>query len=387
MIFLRNFLLLFFVVFISFFYSGKNSFPRTAVYYKRARVLLERIDSDYRNGNYKKVLEESGKFLEKFGDSAYFPSVVWLGEKSAGKISGDCSVFEKKLESYSGFGKKEIKAKFDCPDYPVSSKFRPGRYFFLNLPGVKKQKEYLEEKGIVNRRETSLFAVPSEIVYLLRYPKNLLAGYFDFKPEFPCFVFSGSGNYHHLSYFLIRQMEFPVTVIIFDAHTDYRDETEHAFDCGSWVGEMLKLKNVKKVVLIGTDTDRDYYWRNIMFRIPRNAEILQKGDVSKIYAGKFKRIKLGSIHDDFEIPTKSVYFSFDLDCLGKKYIETDWGNGKMTPDEILAIVVRILRKHKFAGADFCAIKNPPDEKSLKTLAKIVKKMASEGVLGRLPAGR
>jgi len=367
----RNIVLAFVVVLISFTGSGNFSFPKNSRYFAGASTALRRLHSAYVEGKYGDVFLAAETFAKKFGDSSYLPSAVWLGINSAKRTGADYGVLTRKLKKFKGHGKDAALADFKPrPPPPV---FNPDKKFiFVGFPGVKEQMDYLIGKKILKAGDCGFTGVSQEAELLLRYPEKLLNDFFQFGAENARVVFTGSGDYHHLSYFLVSKLRVPVTVVVFDAHTDYRSTKENAFDCGSWVRELLKLENVKKVILIGIDTDKRDYYGNNSFRFPESAQIIQKGETDRVYAGRFRRISLGSLNEPLDIPTEDVYVSIDLDCLADEFITTDWGNGNMTVKEICDIYAKIKATRRIAGVDICAIKPPPDLKSLETFSRLVK---------------
>ena len=66
-------------------------------------------------------------------------------------------------------------------------------------------------------------------------------------------TFLGSGDFHHISSNLINQFNQPCSLIVFDYHPDW-DILPPRKGCGSWVSEVLKNKNIKKIILIGVSS-------------------------------------------------------------------------------------------------------------------------------------
>ena len=380
----RNVVLAVAVFLISLAGSGNFSFPGNRRYFSGASNALCRLHSAYVEGKYGDVFSEAAAFAKNYGKSSYFPAVAWLGINSAKRTGTDYGVLKHKLEKFQGYGKEYSLGNFEPAARPPVFK-SDKKFIFLGLPGVKEQMDYLIGEKILEAGDCGEAGVPQEAEFLLRYPENLLNDFLEFDAKNARVFFNGPGNYHHLSYFFVSKIRTPVTVVVFDAHTDFRftplernfltgETPENVFDCGSWVIELLKIENVKKVILIGIDTDKRDFYGNNSFRFPETAQIIQKGETDRVYAGRLRRISLGSLSDAPVIPTDDVYVSFDLDCLSDAFITTDWGNGNMTAEEICDIYGKIKASRRIVGIDICAIKNKPDSKSLKTLAYLVKRL-------------
>ncbi|MFH1957541.1 MAG: arginase family protein [bacterium] len=367
----RNVVLAVAVFFISLAGSGSFSFPGNRRYFSGASIALRRLHGAYVEGKYGNVFSAASAFAENYGKSSYFPAAAWLGINSAKRTGADYGGLTDKLKKFQGYGKEYSLGNFEPAAKPPVFK-SDKKFIFLGLPGVKEQMDYLVGEKILEAGDCGFAGVSQEAEFLLRYPENLLNDFLEFDAKNARVFFNGPGNYHHLSYFFVSKIRTPVTVVVFDAHTDFRETPENAFDCGSWVMELLKIENVKKVILIGIDTDKRDFYGNNSFRFPETAQIIQKGETDRVYDGRFRRISLGSLSGAPVIPTEDVYVSFDLDCLSDAFITTDWGNGNMTAEEICDIYGKIKASRRIVGVDICAIKNPPDLKSLKTLAHLVK---------------
>ena len=190
--------------------------------------------------------------------------------------------------------------------------------------------------------------------------------------ETPRICFNGSGNYHHLSFFLLKNIRRPFALVVIDAHTDYRKLAEDAFDCGSWVMRAMALENVKETHLAGIKIEKKWRYTNNLFRFPEGVEILAAEKNKKVYLGGFKSRSFKDISAAPLIEAEDVYISIDLDSLGGNFVSTEWGNGYLTVKNITDFIGEIKRKHRIIGYDICGLTASPDRKSLETLASIVK---------------
>jgi len=196
----------------------------------------------------------------------------------------------------------------------------------------------------------------------------------------------GSGDFHHLSQLLISQFMAPLSVIVFDFHPDW-DKLPPRLGCGSWVSESLKNPNIVKFILAGvssTDISTGYlesanlgslrdnrveiypysHDPSLVFlrRIPQNISLKVRNFIlfKMIYWSQLKgRELLGFFASLLEhLPVKRVYISIDKDCLRKEYALTNWEEGLMSLDELLAVLKLIKEKLEIVGADIVGDYSP-----------------------------
>jgi len=150
-------------------------------------------------------------------------------------------------------------------------------------------------------------------------------------------TFIGNGNYHYVTYFFMREIKEPFSLILFDNHTDAKlpEDLSGLLTCGSWVNEAVKLPNVKKVFLIGVDAERE-----LPLREYRDKIVLWpvSGDEGELISA---------------IPTKNVYISIDKDVLDRNFAATNWDHGTMHLRNLLKILRTIIRKKHVLGMDVC----------------------------------
>lgn len=80
----------------------------------------------------------------------------------------------------------------------------------------------------------------------------------------PDATFLGSGDFHHVSYLLIRRLEStrPFQVLVFDNHPDNM-RYPWGIHCGSWVHHLCRLPFVSRVTVIGI-TSSDIRWTHLL---------------------------------------------------------------------------------------------------------------------------
>lgn len=199
-------------------------------------------------------------------------------------------------------------------------------------------------------------------------------------------TFIGSGDFHHISEILINRFDQPISVIVFDFHPDWTVWPPR-FSCGSWVNEILKKKNVSKLVLIGTSSndisnfniqtgnlsslknDRVEIYpythqSSLAFfkKIPPNASMeINRGVLfNRIFWNELKDKNLAGFIQTLlnRIPAKKVYISIDKDCLNNNYAITNWEEGKLSLEELLLMLKLIKQNMDIIGLDICGDYSP-----------------------------
>jgi len=118
-----------------------------------------------------------------------------------------------------------------------------------------------------------------------------------------------TGDYHYLSKLWMEKIDEPFVLALFDNHPD---DQPGAFgdllSCGSWVQSARKGLPMM------------------------NADYLNTGAIPG------------------DLP---VYLSIDLDVMPGQFARTDWDQGEMSPESLLAAIDEIARGHRILGADIC----------------------------------
>jgi arginase family enzyme len=150
-------------------------------------------------------------------------------------------------------------------------------------------------------------------------------------------VFIGSGNYHYVSYLLLKEMKEPFTLLLFDHHTDMGNEQDSLISCGSWVSYALKdVPFLEKVVMIGSSN------------LQQGPHLSSKVTIfSNDYHSISPKLLLSNIQ------THSVYISIDKDVLCRDDAVTNWDQGTMKLSFLLECLDYILSHKKVVGVDVC----------------------------------
>lgn len=194
----------------------------------------------------------------------------------------------------------------------------------------------------------------------------------------PLLCFMGSGDFHHISTYLLARAlalhDESATLIHFDNHPDWVkfDKGTH---CGSWINRALEYPQVKKVITVGVCSHdlRLPEWKGA------NLSLLSQGllelypydhapsrvqhdyGINPSFEHKSHHLHWNTIRAAGEenfidhllsrIKTKAVYVTVDKDVLAREDAITNWDQGCMRLGYLLSLIKEISRHHTFIGAD------------------------------------
>lgn len=186
--------------------------------------------------------------------------------------------------------------------------------------------------------------------------------------DLPPFVVFGSGDFHHVTGLLLRNIQERVHVISFDNHPDW-DIRPPKWGCGGWVNRALELPHVEHVSVWGCG-NFECWWPCQVFG-NRRAERAGLLDVhpwcdGRDPAGRTRRGAIASSDwrekwrsyvQSLDVP--AVYITIDIDCLQPADAVTNWENGRFSVDDV-RWAVELLRTHaRLVGADLCGAYSTP----------------------------
>lgn len=126
-----------------------------------------------------------------------------------------------------------------------------------------------------------------------------------------------TGDYHYLSAILMERVTEPFALLLLDHHTDRQPlafEAPGMLSCGSWV-----------------------QWAEEHIPLMRAAVTIGAGPAQD-----------AAVPEDLP-----VYVSLDLDVLSDDVFTTDWDQGSMSYDEMLASITAHCRAHRVLCVDIC----------------------------------
>jgi len=177
-------------------------------------------------------------------------------------------------------------------------------------------------------------------------------------------VFTGSGDFHHLTWPLIQRLRpvTPVQVVVLDNHPDNM-RFPFGVHCGSWVRRVAMLPSVSHVHVLGItskDIGAAHAWENYLTPLIRGKLTYWSIGVD---TGWSKRLGLEKAFRGFESPAAMVdafvesqrtqtapsYLSIDKDAFSAEVAQTNWDQGLLQVDHALGLIHSL--RHGLVGSD------------------------------------
>ena len=188
-------------------------------------------------------------------------------------------------------------------------------------------------------------------------------------------TFYGSGDFHHLSFSLLKRFSRPLSVIVFDQHPDW-DATSPFPCCGTWVGEALRLPHVQRVIVLGAgseDLGGAQLWRGHRAALAcgrleifpatlgrslwpvLRPQTLASGQRSGAWMkwNTLERVGWEAALAGViaRLPTSDIYISVDKDCLREREAISNWDAGELALPDVCVAIERLRRERNLVGAD------------------------------------
>ena len=183
-------------------------------------------------------------------------------------------------------------------------------------------------------------------------------------PADPGPVFTGSGDFHHVSLLLIERLaeRGPLDVIVLDNHPDNM-RYPWGIHCGSWVSHVAALPFVRHVQVMGIGSS-DVTLRHAL---ENRLLPLLRGRLSYWCVGNAigwaRHVGLGSAMRNFDSAgamlqafaeqqagsRRPVYLSVDKDVLSTRVARTNWDQGELRESHVVEVVSLLARR--LAGCD------------------------------------
>lgn len=124
-----------------------------------------------------------------------------------------------------------------------------------------------------------------------------------------------SGDFHYLSLVWMEKIDRPFALLLLDNHSDDQPVAfdENLLSCGSWV----------KVA------------RETLPMLRHVCHVRERGDAVDLPQG---------------LP---VYVSLDKDVMSREYARTDWDQGDLSLEEVMAVISSAAASHELIGVDVC----------------------------------
>ena len=169
-------------------------------------------------------------------------------------------------------------------------------------------------------------------------------------------VFTGSGDFHHLSWPLIarRQPGRKFQVVVLDNHPDNM-RFPFGVHCGSWVRRVAALPMVSHVHVLGitsADIGGSHAWENYLTPLLRGQLTYWSIGVDTGWA---RRLGLARAFRGFDTPAAMVdafvesqrtqtapsYLSIDKDVFAPEVAHTNWDQGQLLTGHALALIASL----------------------------------------------
>jgi hypothetical protein len=166
-------------------------------------------------------------------------------------------------------------------------------------------------------------------------------------------VLMGSGDFHHLSWPLIRRLRDrgPFQVVVFDNHPDNM-RFPFGIHCGSWVRRVAALPFVSHVHVLGitsNDVGAAHAWENYLTPLRAGkltnwcmdvdtgwAAHIGLGDAFKVFATPDELI--GTFVDKLGTSPAPTYLTIDKDALSPETARTNWDQGRLLEAHLNAVI-------------------------------------------------
>lgn len=177
-------------------------------------------------------------------------------------------------------------------------------------------------------------------------------------------VFTGSGDFHHLSWPLIARLQVtaPFQVVVLDNHPDNM-RFPFGVHCGSWVRKVAMLPQVGHVHVLGitsADIGAGHAWENYLTPLRRGK--LSYWSIG-VDTGWSRRLGLAHAFRGFDTPAALVdafveaqrtqsapsYLSIDKDVFAPEVAHTNWDQGRLLSGHALAMIEHL--RHGLVGSD------------------------------------
>ncbi len=166
-------------------------------------------------------------------------------------------------------------------------------------------------------------------------------------------VFTGSGDFHHLSWPLIARLQTrtPFQVVVLDNHPDNM-RFPFGVHCGSWVRKVALLPQVSHVHVLGitsSDIGAGHAWENYFTPLLRGKLTYWSMGVD---TGWSRRLGLAQAFRGFDTPVAMVdafvesqrtqaaptYLTIDKDAFAPEVAHTNWDQGRLLTEHALALI-------------------------------------------------
>ena len=162
--------------------------------------------------------------------------------------------------------------------------------------------------------------------------------------------FIDSGNYHYMSRIWLSRIKEPVTLVVFDNHTDMQIPAFGGLlSCGGWISSALEEEeNLKDVILIGPDEEA---FSQVETNYREKVKFLSREKLREMKEAEKKKFIRACINSD----TIPLFLSIDKDILCPGEADTSWSQGDMKLEELISLLKTVLDCAKAVGRQICNV--------------------------------
>ncbi|HEY8856618.1 MAG TPA: hypothetical protein VIM43_04590 [Rugosibacter sp.] len=180
----------------------------------------------------------------------------------------------------------------------------------------------------------------------------------------PAITFLGSGDFHHLSHWLISRyvrLEQEIQVVVFDNHPDNM-RYPFGIHCGSWVWHVSRLPFVSCVHVVGitsTDVEAAHGWENHLrnlrsgkvryWCVGRDLGWMRHFGIQHSQSFATTNHMLAAFQAHLAVLPAPTYLSIDKDVLSIADAHTNWDQGVMRLSELETAIAQL--RHRLIGCD------------------------------------
>lgn len=214
--------------------------------------------------------------------------------------------------------------------------------------------------------EVRLWARPAVFDRLAERLRRELKG---LDSDTPVVTWLGSGDFHHVTALLAETLasirRVPLTIVHFDRHPDWV-KTSRVAHCGSWVSMALRSDAVRRVISLGVSSS-DLRWaqfkRADLHLLAAGQLVIFPLNPPETYA-RFAGIAPNGCQTMTRWPeaetvasvqkaigASTIYITIDKDILCPADAGTNWDQGDLSLDDLLAWLRLLVSKYDVAGID------------------------------------
>jgi arginase family enzyme len=170
--------------------------------------------------------------------------------------------------------------------------------------------------------------------------------------ERPALTFIGSGDFHHVTLALLRQIDRPFNLLVLDKHPDWMRGVP-VMHCGTWIHHALRLPMLQRVFHVGGDVDFDNGFRWLApWRRLRSGKIQVIPGVRRFRRGRWSELAFPALRRHAILPADQeriealllphlddlgrypLYISLDKDVLTAGEAVVNWDSGLLCLEEV-----------------------------------------------------